>query len=125
MIKRKSITVAAGSTAVLFDIGEEFVSGSVWVLEVSPDGSTVTRKVTGELGNHIKLEPAPAPGQVLNLIYEVAALSNGGGMTEYDYQRMEKIAEILSKQADQIKILNEGLLQRITKKEMLRWQDLS
>ena len=36
---------------------------------------------------------------------------------------MEKIAEVLSKQADQIKILNEGLRQRITKKEMLRWQD--
>ena len=36
---------------------------------------------------------------------------------------MEKIADVLSKQADQIKTLNAGLLERMTKKEMLRWQD--
>ncbi len=56
-------------------------------------------------------------------MYEVEPLSQQGNLTDYDYARMEKIAEVLAKQADQIKTLNEGLLQRITKKEMLRWQD--
>ena len=56
-------------------------------------------------------------------MYEVEPLSQQGNLRDYDYARMEKIAEVLAKQADQIKTLNEGLLQRITKKEMLRWQD--
>lgn len=71
ILKRKSITVPTGSTSVLFDIGEEYVSGSFWVFDVATDGTTVTRSVTGELGTHIKLEPAPLPGHVLNIIYEV------------------------------------------------------
>ena len=56
-------------------------------------------------------------------MYEVEPLSQQGNLTDYDYTRMEKIADVLSKQADQIKTLNAGLLERMTKKEMLRWQD--
>ena len=69
------------------------------------------------------MNPAPAGDTKLHIMYEVEPLSQQGNLTDYDYARMEKIAEVLAKQADQIKTLNEGLLQRITKKEMLRWQD--
>lgn len=123
ILKRKNITVPSGSTSMLFDIGEDYVSGSFWVFEISPDGTTVTRSVTAETGTYIKLDPAPAPGQKLNIIYEVEQLSSNGGMTEYDYARLEKIAKILQDQADSLKKLKEAVDQRITKKEMLRWQD--
>lgn len=44
-------------------------------------------------------------------------------MTGYDHMRMEKIAEVLSKQADALIELKKAVDQRVTKKEMLRWQD--
>ena len=121
--KRKVITVPTGNPNVLFDIGEDFVSGSFWIFEVDAAGQSKVRVVEQEVGTFIKINPAPAGDTKLHVMYEVEGQSQQGNLTDYDYERMEKIAEVLSKQADQIKILNEGLLQRITKKEMLRWQD--
>ena len=36
--KRKVITAPTGNTNVLFDIGEDFVSGSFWIFEVDATG---------------------------------------------------------------------------------------
>ena len=121
--KRKVITVPTSNTNVLFDLGEDFVSGSFWVFEVDVAGQSKVRMVEQEVGTFIKLNPAPAGDTKLHIMYEVEPLSQQGNLTDYDYARLEKIAKILQDQADSLKKLKEAVDQRITKKEMLRWQD--
>lgn len=123
MIKRKVIALPVGNTNKMFDIEEEFVEDSFWIFEVAQDGSTKFHTVAQTMGTFIVLQNVPVGDSKLYIMYEVNTITGQQGLLAYDYERIERISVVLLKHSEQIAELLKGLELRITKKEMLRWQE--
>lgn len=107
----------------LFAMPEEFVSGSVWVVEVDGAGSAVFRTVEEMGPSFIKLTPAPANATTLYITYEVTLpdLENSLGISEWDQETLSKIIQTIVEQQETIASVAAAVDNRLTYKDYDTW----
>lgn len=123
MIVTKKVTINTPDGILeLFQLPEVYVEGSVWVFEVASDNS-VQMRVPEEIGEFIKITPAPAVDSTLFVTYNITEDSalDSMGVSNWDRDTMYKIVEMIHSQQKTIAAMDLALSKRVTEKELDTW----
>lgn len=123
MIVTKKATISTPDGILeLFQLPEAYLENSVWVFEVASDNS-VQMRVPEEIGEFIKITPAPAVDSTLFVTYDILEENplEIAGINNWDRDTINKIVEMINSQQKTINAMDLALSKRVTEKELDTW----
>lgn len=123
LVTKRFVNDTPDGITELFAVPEEFVPGSVWVVEVDTLGAATFRTVEEMGTSFIKLTPAPADESNLYITYEVTVpdLENSLGISEWDQETLSKIIQTLVEQQETLEAVAASIDKRLTYKDYDTW----
>jgi hypothetical protein len=120
MIKTKRyVDSSPDGSNQLFQVPEEFISGSLWVTQSS--GGVIEPNEMG--GGFYQLVPAPTAGSKLYLTYDVedSSVAEETGLTPWEHDQMNKLLLAIQEQQKAINNIDEAMSLRVTNKDWNTW----
>ena len=126
-ITKRFMDESSDGSTELFQLPNDFVTGSIWCFDSNVEGETKLREVSEVGGRYYRVTPAPVAENTLMLIYEMESEIDSVaeyGITPWERVSLNKILDLVKAHGETLVVMEEALDNRVSQENFETWATL-